>query len=144
MLGTNAITLVGNISEPRLIKFSDGDDNPRGELTEFWLVTTRSWKKGGEFVYEQEFHSIRIYNPRLIDKAIFSELAKGMTVSVTGRLQYDRWTDANGVEQRRAVISAEKLDIQSKRSPRAGIPAEPESPALAPSPGIAPAPAPTE
>ena len=72
-------------------------------------IATGNEKKDGEGKYPLVFHNITAWHiPEAID------IKKGDFVKVTGRLNYTKWTDKNGVERNGVEIVATSITLDPK------------------------------
>jgi single-strand DNA-binding protein len=93
----NNITVVGNISEPRLAYTK----NQQAVLS-FGLATTR-------MVKDQKYttwHDIKVWDT--FAENLVEHIKKGDRLIVVGRIQKEQWDDKDGVKQTRTVIVADE------------------------------------
>ena len=92
----NKVILVGNLGkDPEIRRTQDG--RPIANLS---VATSETWrdKATGERQERTEWHSVVIFNERLVEVAE-KYLKKGAKVYVEGALQTRKWTDQSGVEK---------------------------------------------
>jgi single-strand DNA-binding protein len=92
MAGLNKVTLIGNLAaDPEARSLNNG-----GEVVNFRLATSESWKDGdGNRKERTEWHNVVIFNENL-GKVAKSYLRKGSKCYVEGQLQTRKWTDQSG------------------------------------------------
>lgn len=110
---TNIVLLVGNLgADPDLRSTSGGND-----VASFSLGTSRPRRDGegrtfkdesGFTAKETEWHRVTCFNG--LGRTIAQHAAKGMLVSVRGRIHNSKWTDREGVERYSYEIIAD--DVQ--------------------------------
>ena len=119
---TNIVLLVGNLgAEPELRSTNGGTD-----VATFSLGTSRpkrdsegkTYKDASGFTAKDtEWHRVTCFNG--LGRVMAQHAAKGMLVSVRGRLHYTRWTDRGGVERYGCEIIADDVQFLG-RSGRGG------------------------
>lgn len=93
MKSMNKVILKGNVGkDPELRQFQNG-----GEVVNFSLATTESYKKDGEWVDVTEWHNISVLNKHLIKRTEW--LKKGSSVLVEGKIKSRKYTTKEGVEK---------------------------------------------
>jgi single-strand DNA-binding protein len=92
MAGLNKVILIGNLAaDPESRSLNNG-----GEVVNFRLATSESWKDGdGNRQERTEWHNVVIFNENL-GKVAKSYLRKGSKCYVEGQLQTRKWTDQSG------------------------------------------------
>lgn len=110
---TNTVLLVGNLgADPELRSTNGGTD-----VASFSLGTSRpkrdsegkTFKDASGFTAKDtEWHRVTCFNG--LGRIMAQHAAKGMLVSVRGRIHYTRWTDREGVERYGCEIIAD--DVQ--------------------------------
>ena len=118
---TNIVILVGNLgADPELRTANSGTD-----IASFSLGTSRpkrdsegkTYKDASGFTAKDtEWHRIICFNG--LGRIVAQHAAKGMLVSVRGRLHYTRWTDRESVERYGCEVIAD--DVQFLSRPRQG------------------------
>ncbi len=108
----NQIKLIGNIGKDAEIKtFASG-----AKKTNFSVATTERYlNRRGESVSETQWHSISYWGNTF--EAIESQLKKGATVNLIGKVQYNRYTDKEGKTRFITEIIAEELQVVPKTQP---------------------------
>ena len=127
---TNIVILVGNLgADPQSRTTNGGTD-----VTSFSLGTSRpkrdsegkTFKDASGFTAKDtEWHRVTCFNG--LGRVVGQHAAKGMLVSVSGRLHNSKWTDSEGIERYGYEIIAD--DVQFLNRPRqaaAGEQREPE------------------
>ncbi len=106
----NKVVLVGNLTKDPQGKFL-----PSGaQSVELSLAYNRRYRVGDEVREETHYFDIRAYG-KLAEK-LLSNVSKGYTVLVEGRLSQDRWTDSDGKNRSKVYIVA--LDVRVLRKPK--------------------------
>ena len=99
----NKVMLIGNVS--RDPQFFEGRGNP---ILAFGLATTESWRTPtGEKKSKTEFHNIKVFGKQA--PVLQKFLVKGKQVMVEGRIQYDKYTNKEGVEVPTTIIRCDNL-----------------------------------
>lgn len=117
MRGMNQVTLEGNLGADPTQRIAKSG----AVWCTFSIATSRSRKDGENWVDETQWHEVKAFGAEA-ERAI-SGLKKGVPVRVTGRLEYDKWVDAEGQNRRMAKIVCESLVLV----PRAAAGSERES-----------------
>ena len=128
---TNIVLLVGNLgADPELRTTTGGTD-----IASFNLGTSRPKRDGdgktmkddrGFTVKDTEWHRVTCFNG--LGKTVKSYAAKGMLVSVRGRIHNSKWTDKDGIERYGYEIIADDVQFlnRPKRSESDQEPVDPE------------------
>ena len=127
MASVNRVTLVGNLGRD-----PESRTLPGGEaVATFSLATTEQWKdKSGNKQERTDWHRVEFFGrPAEICNQY---LKKGSPVYIEGRIQYDKWTDKDGVDKTITKIRGERMQmLGSKGEAAAGAvgpaPSEPLS-----------------
>ena len=116
---TNIVLLVGNLGgDPDLRSTNSGTD-----VASFSLGTSRPKRDGDGKTYKDEsgftakdteWHRVTCFNG--LARVVAQHAAKGMLVSVRGRLHYTRWTDREGTARYGCEVIAD--DVQFLGRPR--------------------------
>jgi single-strand DNA-binding protein len=127
---TNIVLLVGNLgADPELRSTSGGTD-----VTSFSLGTSRPKRDGegktfkdasGFTAKETEWHRVTCFNG--LGRTVAQHAAKGMLVSVRGRIHNSKWTDREGVERYGYEIIAGEVQFLSRGRPNGSCATEPEA-----------------
>lgn len=97
MASVNKVTLIGRVGkDPEIKEFGSGAKNAK-----FSLATEKYTKDGKEPVW----HSIVVWNKHLIEKVIEPYLTKGAMIYVVGELEYGKFVNQNGVEQKTTDVT---------------------------------------
>jgi single-strand DNA-binding protein len=129
---TNIVLLVGNLgADPELRTTTGGTD-----IATFNLGTSRPKRdsegktfkdESGFTAKDTEWHRVTCFNG--LGKTVSAYAAKGMLVSVRGRIHNSKWTDKEGIERYGYEIIAD--DVQFLNRPkRADSEADPVDPEL--------------
>ena len=118
---TNTVLLVGNLgADPELRSTNGGTD-----IASFNLGTSRVKRdsegktfkdESGFTAKDTEWHRVTCFNG--LGRVVSQHAAKGMLVSVKGRIHNSKWTDKEGVDRYGYEIIAD--DVQFLSRPRAG------------------------
>ena len=116
---TNIVLLVGNLgADPQNRTTNSGVD-----VTSFSIGTSRpkrdsegkTYKDASGFTAKDtEWHRVTCFNG--LGRVVGQHAAKGMLVSVSGRLHNSKWTDSEGIERYGYEIIAD--DVQFLSRPR--------------------------
>jgi single-strand DNA-binding protein len=102
----NKVILVGNLGgDPEVRSMQNG-----GKVANFRMATSQSWKDktSGERKERTEWHSIVIFNERLVEIAQ-NYLKKGSKVYVEGELRTRKTLDQNGQERDRTEVVLDRF-----------------------------------
>ncbi len=105
MRGLNQVTLEGNLGADPVQRTAKSG----ATWCTFAIATSRPKKEGDAWVDETSWHEVKAFGAEA-ERAI-SGLKKGAPVRVAGRLEYDKWQDAEGQNRRVAKIVAETVTI---------------------------------
>ncbi len=106
----NKIVLIGNLT-----KDPQGRFLPSGtQVAELSLAYNRRYKVGSEVREESHYFDIRAYGK--LAERLLSNVSKGYTILVEGRLSQDKWTDNEGKIRSRVYIVA--MDVRVLRKPK--------------------------
>ena len=111
---TNIVLLVGNLGgDPELRSTNGGTD-----IAIFSLGTSRpkrdsegkTYKDASGFTAKDtEWHRVTCFNG--LGRVVAQHAAKGMLVSVKGRIHYSKWTDREGIERYGCEIIADEVQF---------------------------------
>jgi single-strand DNA-binding protein len=114
---TNIALLVGNLgADPDLRSTSGGND-----VASFSIGTSRPRRdsegrtfkdESGFTAKETEWHRVTCFNG--LGRVVAQHAAKGMLVSVRGRIHNSKWTDREGVDRYSYEIIADDVQFLSK------------------------------
>ena len=117
---TNIVILVGNLgADPQSRTTNGGTD-----VTTFSLGTSRpkrdsegkTYKDDSGFTAKDtEWHRVTCFNG--LGRVVSQHAAKGMLVSVRGRLHYTRWTDREGVDRYGCEVIADDVQFLGRGRP---------------------------
>lgn len=113
MASVNKIILLGNLGRDPEMRYL-----PSGEaVAVFSLATSEQWTdKAGNKQERTDWHRIEFIGR--IAEVCGEYLKKGSTVYVEGRMQYDKWTDKQGVEKTMAKVRGETMQMVGSRTAR--------------------------
>lgn len=95
MPSLNKVTIIGHLGrDPEVRTFQNG-----GQVCNFSVATSEKWKDkaSGEMKQETEWHTVSVFNERIIKFA--ERLKKGSTVYVEGQLKTRKYTGKDGTEK---------------------------------------------
>ena len=115
---TNLVILVGRIARDPETRTTQGGTS----ITSISVVTDRPARKDGKTfkdengytVKDSEFHRVTCFNG--LGRVVAEHAAKGMLVSVKGRIHNSKWTDKDGVDRYGYEIIAD--DVQFLGRPK--------------------------
>lgn len=110
MASVNRVMLIGNLGRDPEIRYL-----PSGEaVANFSIATTEQWKdKNGNKQERTDWHRIEFIGRTA--EICGEYLKKGMQVYVEGRIQYDKWTDKEGVERTLTKIRGDRMQMLGGR-----------------------------
>jgi single-strand DNA-binding protein len=107
----NSVMLTGNIGNQPTIR----DTKSGGKRAFFTMATNSRHWKAGEEVIETLWHSLVAWGT--LAEKVEAAVNEGDRISVTGRINNRRYTDANGVSKMFTEIVLQSLDVlHSKQS----------------------------
>jgi single-strand DNA-binding protein len=106
MASVNRVTLIGNLGRDPEMRYL-----PSGEaVASFSVATTEKWKdKSGGAQERTDWHRIEFIGRTA--EVCGEYLKKGMPVYIEGRIQYDKWTDKEGVEKTLTKIRGDRMQM---------------------------------
>ena len=110
MASVNRVTLIGNLGKDPEMRYL-----PSGEaVASFSIATTETWKdKSGAKQERTDWHRVEFIG-RTAEIA-GEYLKKGRQAYIEGRIQYDKWTDKEGIEKTLTKIRGDKLTLLGSR-----------------------------
>lgn len=91
MASKNKVILIGRVGkQPEMRYLATGTASTR-----FSLATDRNYRKDGEWVNETDWHNIEVWGETA--ERVNAKIQKGQLVYIEGRIQYDKWSDNDGV-----------------------------------------------
>jgi len=104
------VTLIGNLGRDPEMRYL-----PSGEaVASFSIATTEQWKdKSGAKQERTDWHRVEFIGRTA--EVCGEYLKKGMPVYVEGRIQYDKWTDKEGVEKTLTKIRGDRMQMLGGR-----------------------------
>jgi len=137
MASLNRITLIGNLGRDPELRYTPGGE----AIATFSIATTETWKdKGGNKQERTDWHRIEFFGRQA--EVCNEYLKKGSPVYVEGRMQYDKWTDKEGVERTLAKVRGEHMQMlgtAASSRPRADSAGTASGPVADARPGDSPA-----
>ena len=111
MASINRVTLIGNLGRDPEMRYL-----PSGEaVATFSLATTEQWKdKSGGKQERTDWHRIEFIGRTA--EVCGEYLKKGASVYIEGRIQYDKWTDKEGVEKTMTKIRGDRMQMLGGRT----------------------------
>ena len=94
----NTVTVVGNLCAAPELRYTKSG----AAIGNFRVAVNRRWNRDGEWEEETSFFDVTVWS-QMAENACES-LDKGMRVSVTGRLEEQRWEDKDSGEPRRKIV----------------------------------------
>lgn len=116
MSNINTVALTGNLTrDPELRHTNSGT-----AICQLGLAVNRSVKRDDEWQDEPSFFEVKIWGGR--GEAAANKLSKGSFISLSGRLEQERWETPEGDKRSRVVIVAERIEGQDffKKSANGG------------------------
>ena len=110
MASVNKVTLIGNLGRDPELRYL-----PSGEaVATFSVATTEQWKdKQGGKQERTDWHRIEFIGRTA--EVCGEYLKKGAAVYIEGRIQYDKWTDKEGVEKTMTKIRGDRMQMLGGR-----------------------------
>ncbi|MEQ1596390.1 MAG: single-stranded DNA-binding protein [Casimicrobium sp.] len=111
MASVNRVTLIGNLGRDPEMRYL-----PSGEaVATFSVATTEQWKdKQGGKQERTDWHRIEFIGRTA--EVCGEYLKKGAPVYIEGRIQYDKWTDKEGVEKTMPKIRGDRMQMLGGRT----------------------------
>tara|TARA_Y100001949_G_scaffold57167_1_gene48049 strand:+ start:8784 stop:9185 length:402 start_codon:yes stop_codon:yes gene_type:complete len=94
----NNVTLVGNLVADPELRYTKGGT----AVADLRMAVNRRWNKDGEWLEETSFFDVTAWSE--MAEHIGDSLSMGMRVTVTGRLEEQRWEDKESGDPRRKVV----------------------------------------
>lgn len=118
----NRATLTGNCGkDPEIKVLQDG-----GKVARFPLATSEHWtdKQTGEKKEHTEWHTIIVWNEKLIDAVVAKYVKKGTKLLVEGAIKTRKWTDDKGIDRYSTEIVLQgfdaRIELLTQPQPRPG------------------------
>ncbi len=111
MASVNRVTLIGNLGRDLEMRYL-----PSGEaVATFSVATTEQWKdKQGGKQERTDWHRVEFIGRTA--EVCGEYLKKGAPVYIEGRIQYDKWTDKDGVEKTMTKIRGDRMQMLGGKS----------------------------
>ena len=110
MASVNKVILLGNLGRDPETRYTTGGD----AVTNLRIATTEQWKdKSGGKQERTDWHRIEFIGRTA--EVCGEYLKKGAPVYIEGRIQYDKWTDKEGVEKTMTKIRGDRMQMLGGR-----------------------------
>ena len=111
MASVNRVTIIGHTGRDPELRYL-----PSGEaVATFSVATTETWKdKQGGKQERTDWHRVEFI--RRTAEVCGDHLNKGAPVYIEGRMQYDKWTDKEGVEKTMTKIRGDRMQMLGGKS----------------------------
>jgi single-strand DNA-binding protein len=111
MASVNHCIILGNLGQDPTLRYL-----PSGEaVATFSVATTESWKdKQGGKQERTDWHRVEFIGRTA--EVCGEYLKKGAPVYIEGRIQYDKWTDKDGVEKTMTKIRGDRMQMLGGKS----------------------------
>jgi single-strand DNA-binding protein len=111
MASVNKVMIIGNLGkDPEMRSLPSGE-----QVATFSVATTETWKdKSGGKQERTDWHRIEFIGRTA--EVCGEYLKKGSPVYVEGRIQYDKWTDKDGVEKTLTKIRGDRMQMLGSRN----------------------------
>ena len=123
MASVNHCIILGNLGQDPTLRYL-----PSGEaVATFSVATTEQWKdKQGGKQERTDWHRVEFIGRTA--EVCGEYLKKGAPVYIEGRIQYDKWTDKEGVEKTMTKIRGDRMQMLGGKSEGSSEPKREESP----------------
>ena len=108
-MNVNIVHLVGRLGHDPERKGVTNDGKAR---VEFSLATNRGYGENKT----ADWHTIQVYGSTA--ENVEAYLNKGSEVFVTGRIEYSKWADKEGIVRNKTYIVANKVEFGAKQAPQ--------------------------
>lgn len=109
----NKVVLIGNLT-----KDPQGRFLPSGtQAAEFSIAYNRRYKVGNDLREESHYFDVRAYGK--LAERLLSDVSKGYTVLVEGRLTQGKWKDQDGKSRSKVYITA--MSVRILRKPKSAV-----------------------
>jgi single-strand DNA-binding protein len=111
MASVNHCIILGNLGQDPTLRYL-----PSGEaVATFSVATTEQWKdKQGGKQERTDWHRVEFIGRTA--EVCGEYLKKGAPVYIEGRIQYDKWTDKDGVEKTMTKIRGDRMQMLGGKS----------------------------
>ena len=138
MDGHNHVTLIGAITQPRMIEFEGEQDQPNSQIIQFYLVTRRRYRSSRSasgWSVQETWHNVAIHAVYLVQRFLRLNPEKGDIVWLTGHLEISFFTGEDGVSRRTVVVCVYLGDaLFVTKEKRVAVSAEPDAGHAEPAP----------
>lgn len=110
MASLNKVVIIGNVGKDPEIKYTASGD----AVVNIGVATTETWKdKNGQRQERTAWHNVTAY--RKLAEIINEYVKKGTNIYIEGKIEYQKYTDKNGVEKTSTnIIASEMLMLSAK------------------------------
>jgi single-strand DNA-binding protein len=110
MASVNKVTLIGNVGKDPDIRYLQNGD----AVANFSIATTETWKdKSGERKEVTQWHRLVCY--RKLAEIVKDYVKSGSSLYIDGKIEYDKYTDKQGVEKYSTNIVVNELRMLSSK-----------------------------
>ncbi len=117
MRSLNEVTLEGNLGADPVARTAKSG----ATWCTFALATNRARKEGNQWVEETQWHEVKAFG-REAERAV--GFKKGSAVRVTGRLEYEKWSDEHGQARKSPRIVCESVALVPRPQAESGAEVE--------------------
>lgn len=114
-MNINTITITGNLGQDASIR-----EAGQAKIIVFSVGTTRSYKKGEEWVDETTWFPVELWSR---SESLVPKLVKGTFVTITGRMQCDSY-EKDGVTKKAWKLVGHQIDFKPAETSKAKLPWE--------------------
>ena len=111
----NRVELIGRITQPEGVEFTDDTDTAVGRKIEFRLVTRRSIKGKNGYETKESWHNVSIYTERQIARFQRLGITRGDLVHVSGTIEYFEDPESKAQKVSIAVSSSDILNVYAAK-----------------------------
>lgn len=111
----NRVELIGRITQPEGVEFTDSTDTAVGRKIEFRLVTRRSIKTRDGYETKESWHNVSIYTERQVQRFQRLGIRRGDLVHVSGSLEYFEDHESKTQKVSIAVSSSDILNVYAAK-----------------------------
>lgn len=109
MSNINTVTASGNLTADPEIKYAGAEGD--FAIVNLRMANNRRKKQGDEYVDEVSYFDVTVFGK--FGELCDSKLRKGNPITVTGRLEQQRWETQEGDKRSKVVIIASEIDAQA-------------------------------
>lgn len=106
MAVNNSITLIGHLGrDPELLRTKTDT-----EFVKFSLATSETYRDSqGDRQTRTQWHDVIAFGK--LAEILFKHLKKGQEIAISGRLEYNEWTDKNDAKRKTAQVIASEFNF---------------------------------